>query len=57
MIEGKTPLGDSRIKAVGLELTSAERARKKATCVAMRFEIDEEGALERSFGEDHWALR
>ena len=56
MIQGKIALSDVCIKTIRLELAATKGAREKTACVAMWFQIDKEGALERSFGEDHWVL-
>jgi hypothetical protein len=52
-VVGGISLGDERLQPVRFELLLAERASKEAARILLAIEIDNDGALELGFREDH----
>jgi hypothetical protein len=53
VVEGDAALGDVRIEAVGLKLSTAVRTGEKAAIVLDALGFEDEGARERRLPEDH----
>ncbi len=57
LIKGEIALGNIGIQPMRLKFAPAKASREKASAVLMRLQVDEESALQRSFGENHFARR
>jgi hypothetical protein len=55
-VERDVGLRDQRFQPVVGELPLAERAGEEAAVVLATLDVDDEGALELGFGEDHWVV-
>ena len=56
LVESNVGLRDDRLQSVIGELLLAERAREETAIVLAALDVDDEGALELGFGEDHGCL-
>jgi len=53
MIKGGVALHDHGVQSTDGKLTLTKSAREKAALVAVRFQVDQVNARERSFGKGH----
>ena len=56
-VVGDISLGDERLQPVRFEFLLAERASKKAARILLAIEIDDKGAFQLGFRENHNQLR